>query len=88
MKIVFNSSPLMFLARLEWLEIFLDDSNDFYLPKSVANEINIKIDRASKLLQGLIASEQLTESETRLTSLANSLNQRLGPGETPRSLRI
>jgi predicted nucleic acid-binding protein len=82
MQIVFNSSPLIFLARLEWLEIFLDDPNDFYLPKSVANEIKIKTDRASQLLQRLIASDQLTESETRLTSLANSFNQRLGLGES------
>jgi hypothetical protein len=34
-KIIFNSSPLIFLARLHLLEIFLNASDEFYLPEFV-----------------------------------------------------
>ena len=39
-KIVFNSSPLIFLACLEFLETFVDSATDFYLPIFVGDEIS------------------------------------------------
>ena len=47
MKIVFNSSPLIFLARLNFLDKFLSESNNFYLPEVVSEEINAKPDETS-----------------------------------------
>ena len=44
MKIVFNSSPLLFLSRLGFLEKFLDSDDNFYLPVTVQQEINAKQD--------------------------------------------
>lgn len=35
MKIVFNSSPLIFLSRLEFLDLFLSTEFQFLLPASV-----------------------------------------------------
>ena len=40
MKIVFNSSPLLFLSRLGFLGKFLDSDDAFYLPVTVQQEIN------------------------------------------------
>ncbi len=51
MKIVFNSSPLIFLARLNLLKIFIDVSNEFYLPEFVIEEIKVKQDEASEYIQ-------------------------------------
>jgi predicted nucleic acid-binding protein len=82
MKIVFNSSPLIFLVRLEFLNTFVDSANEFYLPEFVAQEISAKSDKASQSVQGLIDSRKITAREIKLTFLANSLNARLGLGES------
>jgi hypothetical protein len=44
MKIVFNSSPLIFLSQLGFLEKFLYSNDNFYLPATVQQEINAKQD--------------------------------------------
>lgn len=82
MKIVFNSSPLIFIARLDYLEIFVDASDEFYLPKFVKDEINAKPDEASEYIQRLIDDNRIGVREVNLLSLANSLNARLGRGES------
>lgn len=82
MKIVFNSSPLIFLARLDFLDKFVDSSDEFYCPESVRQEINDKSDVASNYINRLIESNQLSSRPTNLLSLANRLNGRLGKGES------
>lgn len=82
MKIVLNSSPLIFLARLYFLEKFLESSDDFYLPKSVSDEIEAKQDQPSSYIRTLIDSRHIEVKEVSLVSLANSLNERLGKGES------
>ena len=42
MKIVFNTSPLIFLTRLNLLETFLEETAEFHAPPAVADEINAK----------------------------------------------
>ena len=81
MKIVFNSSPLIFLSRLDWLELFLQYDYQFYVPKVVINEINAKHDEASKYVNQSINGNSLTSKQISLLSLADSLNERLGRGE-------
>lgn len=81
MKIVFNSSPLIFLARLSFLEIFVNSSNEFYLPEVVNDEIKAKQDEAKEYIQRLIDDNKIEIRATHLTSLASSLNSRLGKGE-------
>jgi predicted nucleic acid-binding protein len=81
-KIVFNSSPLIFLARLDFLVKFIESSDNFYLPKSVADEIEVKQDQPSLHIKSLIESRQIEVREVNLVSLANSLNERLGKGES------
>lgn len=82
MKVVFNSSPLIFLSRLEFLDIFLDSADEFYLPNFVAEEISAKSDTASQQIKALIDAEKILVKETQLLSLANRLNMRLGRGES------
>ena len=82
MKIVFNSSPLIFLARLNVLEIFINASDEFYLPEFVIEEIKAKQDEASEYIQHLIDDNKIEVRATNLISLASSLNARLGKGES------
>lgn len=82
MKLVFNSSPLIFLARLDFLGKFLESSDNFYLPKSVADEIAAKPDEPSIYIKSLLDSGQIEVREITLASLATSLNERLGKGES------
>lgn len=60
MKIVFNSSPLIFLARMEFLDKFLDSPDEFYLPIFVAEEISAKSDEACGQVKALIDIGNIT----------------------------
>ncbi len=82
MKIVFNSSPLIFLARLNFLDKFIDGTAEFYCPEWVREEINDKSDVASQSINRLIESNRIISQPTNLFSLANRLNSRLGKGES------
>jgi predicted nucleic acid-binding protein len=80
-KIVFNSSPLIFLSRLDFLELFLQYDYEFLVPQIVSEEINAKQDEASNSINNLIANNRLTVKQISLFSLAKSINERLGRGE-------
>lgn len=82
MQIIINSSPLIFLAKLGYLRPFLDYPGRFYIPQSVADEISVKSDSASQVVQAFIASDVLQVRAVALINLAQSLNQRLGQGES------
>ena len=43
-KIVINSSPLIFLSKLQFLSIFMNEAYEFYIPASVQSEIEAKSD--------------------------------------------
>ena len=81
MKIVFNSSPLIFFFFLNFLELFLQYDYQFYVPKVVINEINAKQDEASNYVNVVVANNSLIVKQINLFSLANSINERLGRGE-------
>jgi hypothetical protein len=59
MQIVLNSSPLIFLAQLGYLNQFTEYRDDFYIPQSVAEEISAKSDPASQTIQTLINTGKL-----------------------------
>jgi predicted nucleic acid-binding protein len=82
MQIVLNSSPLIFLAKLSYLNQFIEYPDDFYIPQSVAEEISAKSDPASQTIQTLINAGKLQVRTSSLITLLNSLNQRLGKGES------
>ncbi|MBD2413653.1 hypothetical protein FACHB389_15395 [Nostoc calcicola FACHB-389] len=82
MQIILNSSPLIFLSKLNYLNQFVDSPDDFYIPQSVADEIKAKSDPSSQTIQALIDSGNLQIRASKLITLVNSLNQRLGKGES------
>ncbi|MCY7321714.1 MAG: DUF3368 domain-containing protein [Phormidesmis sp. CAN_BIN36] len=82
MQIVVNSSPLIFLSKLNYLNQFVESSDNFYIPQAVADEIEAKSDPPSQTVQALINSSNLQVRASNLENLASSLNQRLGKGES------
>jgi predicted nucleic acid-binding protein len=82
MKIVFNSSPLIFLSRLNFLDLFLTNEAQFLLPESVQKEISAKQDQPSVHINTLITENKLLVQKVQLISLTNHLNERLGIGES------
>ena len=82
MQIILNSSPLIFLSKLNYLNQFIESPDDFYIPQSVADEIKAKSDPSSQTIQALINSGNLQIRASKLITLVNSLNQRLGKGES------
>ncbi len=82
MKIVFNSSPLIFLSRLNFLDLFLTTESQFLLPESVKEEISAKQDKSSGHINKLITENKLLVQKVQLVTLANGLNERLGIGES------
>lgn len=82
MKIVFKSSPLIFLSRLDFLDLFLTVEAEFLLPESVKEEISAKQDQSSIHINKLISENKLTVQKVQVVSLANCLNEFLGIGES------
>jgi predicted nucleic acid-binding protein len=82
MQIIINSSPLIFLSKLNYLNLFVESPDDFYIPQSVADEIKAKSDPSSQTVQALINAGNLQIRASNLITLVNSLNQRLGKGES------
>jgi predicted nucleic acid-binding protein len=82
MKIVFNTSPLIFLTRLELLEIFLSQPGEDFTPQAVFDEIQAKEDEVSLSLKTIFANQKIEIKPIQMSVLANSLNQRLGRGES------
>lgn len=68
--------------RLGFLDSFVDSADEFYLPTFVVEEISAKSDEACQAMQVLIDSGKIVTRATKLTLLANSLNMRLGLGES------
>lgn len=64
------------------MDSFLDYPDEFYLPIFVAEEISAKSDDVCQQVKALIDSGIIAARAIELTSLANSLNMRLGRGES------
>jgi len=82
MKIVFNTSPLIFLSRLEMLDIFLSQMEEFYAPKAVVDEIFAKEDDTSQAISEIFHQQMILSQTIQLSLFANRLSQRLGKGES------
>jgi predicted nucleic acid-binding protein len=80
--IVFNTSPLVFLAKLGYLESFLKAEMASWVPPAVADEFGAKTDAASQTIQQLIDLERLQIRQPNLSILVNSLQRKLGIGES------
>ena len=81
MQIVINSSPLIFLAKLGYLEAFITDAQTFYIPEAVVQEIIAKPDPTATQIQTLLTNSQLQIRVAHLSSLVDHLTLRFGKGE-------
>jgi predicted nucleic acid-binding protein len=81
-KIVFNSSPLIFLARLDFLRRMVDSADTCYLPPAVLDEIHGKHNHSTMRIEQLMDEHLLQVKSVNLLSLATRLHQRLGSGES------
>jgi len=80
---VFNTSPLIFLARLGYLEKTLSLFQMVAIPKKVIKEISVKDDEANeKVLKIKNHSNVNFGLATKLVKLYKALNERLGQGES------
>ncbi len=82
MKIVFDSSPLIFLSKLNWIETFFNTERQNYISQAVASEIQEKNDKANSQVIALILNNQLQVIQLSSSSLVNQLTERLGKGES------
>ena len=83
MTAVFNTSPLIFLAKLGYLEKTLSLFQMVAIPKKVIKEISVKDDEANeKVLKIKNHSNVNFGLATKLVKLYKALNERLGQGES------
>ena len=82
MRIVVNSSPLIFLARLGFLEKTINLFKKVYISQSVVDEISVKQDEASKIIKECIKLPNVEVRSATLKVLASKLNERFGKGES------
>ncbi len=82
MRIVFNTSPLIFLSKLSYLEKALSLFDDIFIPEAVVEEIAERDDEVNSKINQLIISSDLTVKQTSLKNLKNALSNKLGKGES------
>ncbi|NEQ32166.1 MAG: DUF3368 domain-containing protein [Leptolyngbya sp. SIO4C5] len=80
MTIVLDTSPLIFLNRLELLDKFLVRTS-CYIPQAVYEEITIKEDETSQFLSKSLIEQKIVVQPIQLLTLADRLKKRLGKGE-------
>ncbi len=82
MKVVFNTSPIIFLYKLGYLNLARNLFDDIYIPTSVYTEIGEKRDDLKTLVEGFIKGGTFKQREIKLTNIFHGLNRRIGMGES------
>lgn len=82
MRIVFNTSPLIFLSKLRYLKKALVLFDEIFVPEAVVEEIAARDDELNSKINQLIASRDLKIKQTSLKNLKNALSNKLGKGES------
>lgn len=82
MRIVFNTSPLIFLSKLRYLEKALVLFDEIFVPEAVVEEIAVRDDELNTKINQLIVSSDLKIKQTSLKNLKNALSNKLGKGES------
>jgi predicted nucleic acid-binding protein len=59
-KVVFNSSPIIVLGKLGYLEKAVELFGEAFIPKAVADEINAREDDVNSLLSQLIREDKIS----------------------------
>ena len=82
MVVIFNSSPIIFLAKLSFINEALSLFETSYIPESVIKEILFKKDESSKACRELLKSKKLFKVKVKNRRLFTALNRKLGKGES------
>jgi predicted nucleic acid-binding protein len=82
MRVVFNTSPLIFLSKLNYLEKALSSFDSIFIPKTVNEEISSKEDKTKSQINNCIELRQIEIKESSLRKLYEALNKKFGEGES------
>ena len=82
MQVVFNTSPLVFLSKLKYIEKAITLFDIIFVPKAVIDEISRKDDKVRTKIKTFINSNEFKIKNTTLQKLYQSLNKKLGQGES------
>ncbi|WP_324735248.1 hypothetical protein VFC49_08845 [Thermococcus sp. SY098] len=75
MKIVFNTSPLIFLEKLKYLDKIFDIFDEVIIPKAVYDEIRAKNDESSKKIAKLVDMRKIKVLQVEPEDLFKELTQ-------------
>lgn len=79
---IFNSSPLIILSKLDYLEKSIQLFDKPVVPSSVLKEIQKKDDDVYYDVVQLMKKGRLEKHDSKFSLLFNGLNQRIGKGES------
>ena len=79
---IFNSSPLIILSKLNYLEGSLQLFDKPVIPSAVLIEIQQKDDDVHCAINQLLKKGRLEKRDSKFSRLSNGLNQRIGKGES------
>lgn len=82
MVVIFNSSPIIFLSKLSFINEALSLFETSYISESVIKEILLKKDESSKAGRELLKSKKLFKVKVKNRRLFTALNRKLGKGES------
>lgn len=82
MIVVFNSSPLIFLTKLDYINDTLTLFDRVIIPPSVSEELTVKDDFVKSTLLKLLNTGRIEIKNLELSRLRLSLKRRLGHGES------
>ena len=78
---VFDSSPIIFLVKLDLLDEVLSLFSKSYIPQLVVKEIKTKRDKANVVVSRLLRDKKLIEAKGHNQRLFSALTEKLGKGE-------
>lgn len=81
MKIVFNTSPVIFLSKLHYIDPVLDYFKEIIIPEGVYTEIKQKHDQVFDMVSENVSSEKIIVHQISLERLYEGLRERIGRGE-------
>ncbi len=81
MTAVFNSSPIIFLSKLNLMEKVLSLFESIYIPELVIEEVLSEKDESSKVLVELLKGNKLVKVKGKNKRLFRALNKTLGKAE-------
>jgi predicted nucleic acid-binding protein len=79
---VFNTSPLIFLTKLEYIDNVFSLFDECYVPDGVLKEINKKNDEVKTKLENFLTSNKIIKKQISHWKLFKKLNKYIDVGES------